>query len=127
MKHSAQLILLVTVSAYLTGCAAMIAPSAAQLAVADYGTYPTNYEDIVKTYLHNTLLDPNSVQDLNVDTPTQYYIQEPPIMGGHTLYGYMVSYSLNAKNSFGGYVGVQKHFILIRDGQIIKAWEPGQL
>ncbi len=45
-------------------------------------------------------------------------------MGGRTLYGYMVSYSVNAKNRYGAYTGAQQRFLLIRNGQVIKEWEP---
>lgn len=88
---------LLTVAAFaISGCAAMIAPSAAERATADYGAYPTNYKEIVQAHLRRMLIDPNSAQDLQMSPPAKYFVQEPPIAGGRTLYGYRVWFSVNA-------------------------------
>jgi len=126
MIHFYRILLTAASITFLSGCAAMIAPSAAQRAAADYGTYPANYKDIVQAHLRTTLFDPYSVQDLQISTPQQYWQQEAPIAGGRTIYGYLVSYSLNAKNRFGAYVGTQRRNIIIRNGQVVKQWTEGE-
>ena len=40
--------------------------------------------------------------------------------GGQHLYGYLVYFTVNARNRFGGYTGKQQHGALIRDGAVVK-------
>jgi hypothetical protein len=112
---------------FIVGCAAMIAPSKEEAANADYGSYPSDYEDIVSNWINETLFDPYSVRDLNVQSPQRYWLQASPIMGGSTTYGYLVQFSLNAKNRMGGYVGKKYYNMLIRNGIIQKVWEKGDI
>lgn len=39
---------------------------------------------------------------------------------GEHNYGWLVNFTVNARNRFGVYTGKQKHGALIRDGQVIK-------
>ncbi len=39
---------------------------------------------------------------------------------GEHLYGYLVNFTVNARNRFGGYTGKQKHAVLIHNGEVIK-------
>jgi len=79
-------------------------PMKAQAETADaarYGTYPANYKEIVTEW--------------NGDP-------KPADLGtkGEHLYGYLVSFKVNARNRFGTYTGKQTHGALIRDGEVIK-------
>lgn len=99
----------------LSACAS--APTSQELSAANYGTYPSDYEVIIKSYLMSTLKDPSSAQYNGFTQPRSYWIG-----GGLTprMYGYMVCVTLNAKNSYGAYVGFQTDLFLIRDGTVIQ-------
>ena len=95
------------------GCASLLPPTAATLANADYGTYPSNYEEIAKDWIKKTFFDPYTVQDLVISAPAkhwEWYKFEGP------CYGYVISVSCNAKNRMGGYTGRQVFYLLIRNG-----------
>lgn len=97
----------------LTACA--IKPSQTEMANADYGSYPDNYREIIKTYLNKTLKDPESAR---------FDSWEPPRMGwngfGGSQYGFIVCVNVNAKNSYGGYVGSRPNFFMIKNGEITR-------
>src|SRR5689334_6594665 len=90
------------------------APAPPPPSEATYGAYPHNYQEIITNWLNNALLDPNSFKvkwlgephpgDLNVSKTKQ-------------VSGFLVDFSINARNPFGAYTGFQKHTALIRDGQ----------
>ncbi len=94
-------------------------PIDAQAETADaarYGTYPANYKEIVTKWLETQLIDAASARiEWNGDP-------KPADLGtkGEHLYGYLVSFKVNARNRFGTYTGKQTHGALIRDGQVIK-------
>ncbi|KQZ77886.1 hypothetical protein ASD55_17730 [Rhodanobacter sp. Root561] len=99
----------------LTSCASL--PSPQQAAAADYGSYPSNYEQVVKAYYDNTLKDPSSAQYRDIALPKQFWLGNR-FTGAQ--YGYMVCVTLNAKNSYGAYIGFQTDGLLIRDGVVIQ-------
>ena len=83
---------------------------------ARYGSYPTNYKDIVMQWLSKQLIDPDSAH-------IEWYGEPKPAdlgKNGEHLYGYLVNFTVNARNRFGGYTGKQKHAVLIRNGEAIK-------
>ena len=41
--------------------------------------------------------------------------------GSEAVSGYLVNFTVNARNRFGAYTGKQKHSVLIRDGEVIKS------
>jgi hypothetical protein len=94
-------------------------PVEAQAETADaarYGAYPANYKEIVTKWLETQLIDAASARiEWNGDP-------KPADLGtkGEHLYGYLVSFKVNARNRFGTYTGKQTHGALIRDGQVIK-------
>ena len=98
----------------LSGCASL--PSPQEAATADYGPMPTNYEDIVKNYYGNTLKDPYSVQYQNISFPRQSWLGDR-FTGAK--YGYLVCATLNAKNSYGAYVGYKTDGLLIHGNSVI--------
>ena len=84
--------------------------------VARYGPYPTNYKEIVTKWLETQLLDAASARiEWNGDP-------KPADLGtkDEHLYGYLVNFTVNARNRFGAYTGKQSHGALIRDGEVIK-------
>ena len=104
----------------LAGCVSL--PSAEQAAQADYGSYPSNYEQIVHAYFSVTLKDPDSAQYRSISSPRTFWIGDR-ITGAK--YGYLVCANLNGKNSYGAYIGFQTDGLLIRDGVVIQYIEKG--
>ena len=85
---------------------------------AGYGAYPANYQEIVTTWLNSNLVDPKSVLIKWLDEPKP---GELPVGQGRKVSGFLVNFTVNARNVFGSYTGPQKHTALIRDGQVVTA------
>lgn len=106
--------------AFVSACST--APTGEQVAQADYGFYPENYEVIVRNYYNKTLKDPESVKYQGITSPQKYWVSK---RFQDTSYGYLVCVTLNAKNSYGGYVGYNTDGILIKNGSIIQVFPKG--
>jgi hypothetical protein len=92
----------------------------AQTPAADttrYGPYPTLYKEIIMQWLNKQLIDPDSARIEWNEEP------KPSDMGkgSDAVSGYLVNFTVNARNRFGSYTGKQKHSVLIRDGEVIKS------
>lgn len=109
----------------LAFCAAMLffigdlagqAPQGSPADPALYGPYPTNYKEIVMNWLNSQLVDAATAKIEWQGDP------QPADLGknGEHRYGYLVQFSVNARNSFGTYTGKQQHGALIKDGEVIK-------
>ncbi|MEY2574417.1 MAG: hypothetical protein QOJ87_2630, partial [Verrucomicrobiota bacterium] len=81
--------------------------------------YPTNYQEIVTSWLQTVLIDAPSAQIEWVTAPKPGTMPEKK--HGKALFGYLVEFKLNSRNRFGAYTGMQKKTVLIHDGQVIKA------
>ena len=112
------IVLLLSIS--LIGCAT----TSSQIATADYGRYPANYEGIVQNWINSAFFDPYSIRDLRINPPKKYYLR--PLFQ-RAYYGYRVRVSCNAKNRMGGYIGKEIRNLLIRNGMIIQTWKDGEL
>ena len=99
----------------LIGCAARLTPE--QIAAADYGPKPENYQEIVKSLFAKSLFDPESAR-YEFQEPRRGYMQDEP-----PKFGWAVCGTVNAKNRFGGYAGRQAYFVLIHHGKIV-GYEP---
>jgi hypothetical protein len=84
---------------------------------ARYGPYPTNYKDIVMQWLSKQLIDPDSARVEWDGEPKPTDVAK----GGEAVSGYLVNFTVNARNQFGAYTGKQKHSVLIRNGEVIKS------
>ncbi|HCD8204972.1 TPA: hypothetical protein ND709_004620, partial [Klebsiella michiganensis] len=82
----------------LGGCVS--APDKAELSRADYGKLPDNYQEIIKDSMSARLKDPYSAR-YDFNEPFKGWCKS----GFTTYYGWLVPFTLNAKNSYGGYVG----------------------
>lgn len=116
MKRLIILILAVAVLG-VAGCA--IQPSQEELDTAYYGSYPDDYENIVKQQgVEVRFFDPESAR---------YKFEEKPVkgwfvtgfMGSKKHFGYRGIVWINAKNRMGGYTGFQKCVYVIHDGNLI--------
>ena len=83
-----------------------------------YGTYPENYQEIVTAWLNAALVDPKSVKVKWLGAPKP---GELAVENNKKVAGYLVEFSVNARNVFGAYTGSQKHTALLRDGQVVRA------
>lgn len=83
-----------------------------------YGSYPTNYKEIVTKWLSTELINPDSARIDWTEEP------KPADVGkdGQHLYGYLVHFTVDARNRFGAYTGKQTHGALIRNGEVIKGF-----
>ncbi|MGC1320961.1 MAG: hypothetical protein WA849_02145 [Candidatus Udaeobacter sp.] len=84
---------------------------------ARYGPYPTNYKELIMQWLNEELIDPDSARIEWSGEP------KPSDMGkdSEAVSGYLVNFTVNARNRFGSYTGKQKHSVLIRNGEVIKS------
>jgi hypothetical protein len=82
-----------------------------------YGSYPKNYQEIISDWLASGVLDPKTVvvKWLSEPHPGELTIK------GQKISGYLVDFSVNGRNIFGGPTGAQKHTALIRDDKVITA------
>src|ERR671920_44336 len=79
---------------------------------ARYGPYTTNYKEIVMQWLKEQLIDPDSARIEWSGEPKPSDVGK----GSEAVSGYLVNFTVNARNRFGSYTGKQKHSVLIRDG-----------
>lgn len=82
-----------------------------------YGEYPVKYKHIIMDWLYMHLYDPPSAK---IEWQTEPRRADLPGPGGRKLYGYLVLFTVNARNQFGAYTGKQTHGALIRNGEVIK-------
>lgn len=123
MGKKISFILLFALSALLLGCAAK-PPTQAEIASADYGTSMSQdqAEGLVKGFFRIYLKDPDSAKYVFSEIKRNYY-QKSVISGGEVTYGYTMLFSVNAKNSYGGYTGAQDYLAFMRDGRLIAIYE----
>jgi len=101
----------------ITVAACLPRPTPDQLARADYGPYPDQFEEIVKRHFSRALYDPYSaVYEFPRAATTEW-----TLMRGKIVYGWGVKGFVNARNRFGGYVGARPFAVLIRNGQVLWA------
>lgn len=87
---------------------------------ADYGPFPGDFEQIIKTYLAKSLKDPESARYSEFSKPRK----EHAITNARqklAVYGYSACVLVNAKNSYGGYTGDQQYWFLIRNGEVVRS------
>ena len=105
----------------LTACARM--PTQQELSGIDYGNpvLQDDAENQAKAYLSHRLKDPYSaVYDWQpVHTG---WVKAPPLLGGGMDTGWVLKGTVNAKNSFGGYVGAKPYQFMFREGVLAHVW-----
>src|ERR1700722_10100337 len=75
------------------------------------GPPPSNYKQIVKSYIQQNFFDPYSLRDVAINAPVEGQIW--------FVHGWLVCLQVNAKNRMGGYIGLNKTAYLIRNGLIV--------
>lgn len=85
------------------------------MSAADAGR-PPDRDQLIRSYLRRTLKDPSSAQVEEIAGPS-FITMKASLLGPGT-FGWGVCFSVNAKNSFGAYVGFHDIAIIWRDGTI---------
>jgi hypothetical protein len=95
------------------------------------GSKPTNPEFLIRNYLTSYLKDPGSMQLADLSGVAEGYKTTNVVTQAPTLlnvngyaneqrtHGWLVKVRVNAKNSYGGYVGAKMHSFVFRGDQII--------
>lgn len=106
----------------IAGCAQK--PTQQQIDSADYGYAITQYDaqKQVQDFFSMYLKDPSSAQYSFGDVYKGYYVGSA-FEGRKLQPGYMLDVRVNAKNSFGGYVGAKPYRFLFRNAKMVSAWE----
>lgn len=88
--------------------------------MSDYGSPPQGYEEAIKVHFEKVLKDPESAR-YRFGQPIKAYANEGLAYGGKvTWVGYLVDVQVNAKNSFGGYVGFKPYMVLFSGNRIVR-------
>jgi hypothetical protein len=111
-------IVLFIISSFLSSCA-MGPPSHAELISADYGSPITQEiaQRLAKNFLSARFKDPRSAQ-YEWGIVHKGWIREAPLHGRKLVFGYKLDVRVNAKNSFGGYVGFKPYTFIFYNGLI---------
>ena len=109
----------VSLTLILAGCAPPFKLLSLDIAVQNAGKPPSVQEAkrIVEEYISKTFKDPNSVKDLRIKKPIQAHSADA--FGNPRDVRWEICFEANAKNSYGGYTGLQTSVIPIRNGRII--------
>lgn len=121
MKHLLAAAAMVLTAGTMTACARM--PTQDELSHLNYGQ-PVSQESAesqAKEYLSRRLKDPYSAvyEWQRVDTG---WVKAPPILGGGIDAGWVLKGTVNAKNSFGGYVGAKPYQFMFSNGYLTHVW-----
>jgi hypothetical protein len=134
LKKLLRVFLLATIATSFSGCAALSDKWTIDT-VEDTasGNAPVQYEPSIKSYLGNTLKDPFSAQYRNFSVPQKYIEKTHVVTQSPTLVNvngratetrkhcWLVTVDVNAKNSYGAYIGWTTHVFLFRGEAIISA------
>jgi hypothetical protein len=118
----AAFVLLVTVA----GCATPFRdrPTDEQIAEASasgaFGAPPDKYEAAINEWLRLSLKDPDSVKSLKISPPMKGWSFEAGalLVNERKDWGWVCFVEYNAKNSYGGYVGLKSYRYFFKDGAI---------
>jgi hypothetical protein len=115
MKTTALLLTLML----LAGCASRPKPD---FTTADYGPYGEADKAIISAWVKDRLKDPDSAKIEFRDEPGHVAIRKAGTQ--EWIYYGRVKVWVNAKNSYGGYVGRQPYWVWYREGKIVKHVPP---
>ena len=109
---------------FLSGCASQ--PTPEQISKADYGAsvYQEDAERAVKQFFGAYLKDPDSAR-YSFGTVYRGYAVGSLFEGRKVEGGFLLDVTVNAKNSYGGYVGAKPYRFLLRNDKLVGGWEIG--
>lgn len=114
--------LIFALSLFLTACGSM-SVSREEMSNANYGVKPSSSETsaIVKEYLDQVLIDPDSLRLLCNESTRKGWARDnmyhPPI------YGHLLRCKVNSKNKFGGYTGNKDYVFVLSGTQVLFSLE----
>ena len=117
MKNILSIITFVASTALLSSCATSFEKPSEDL---DYGLSPKAKTDTIKEYFSVVLKDPDSA-NYKFGSPVKAYCNKGLAFGGKLAWtGWVLPFSINAKNSYGGYTGFKGYYArLDNNGQPI--------
>ena len=124
------------VALMLAGCAASLRPSPEQLGAATYGDPPAPelIEKAVRSWAQQNLKDPYSAVISAPNAPVMrgylpVCVSRDQLLCTHRrfYFGHIVTVPINAKNSYGGYVGVTPFYFVFRGNDIVVGYRARQL
>ncbi len=90
---------------------------------ARVGEEPKNHVVAISEYFNSRLKDPESARYSNYSLPKKYWIPDNDIEGFSAVkkinYGWLICVDINAKNSYGGYVGAKRHYLLLMGDYVV--------
>lgn len=107
MKKNSFISIVLALTAMIGGCATPGGGLMNTNVQADAGQAPTATEQKIRTFLRATLKDPNSMTDFSVSDPV---LASCAVGIYGAFHGWRVATSYNAKNSYGGYVGLKTYY-----------------
>ncbi|MDX7999345.1 hypothetical protein FE394_09045 [Xenorhabdus sp. Reich] len=101
----------------MSGCTTLQPPTQEEMSSANYGELPGNYEEQIKNAMSASLKDPYTAH-YRFLKPFKGYTQdgEWSPSKGSVAYGWIVPVYVNAKNSYGGYVGERRYVYIFSGG-----------
>ncbi len=119
------LLICILIIGSLSACVTARPITLEQIKNANYGIVPENPKIIVKQHLDEVLIDPDSLRNFNVGSPTKAYTSGPIFtekgyyIAKRGMFGYAVNVKYNAKNRMGGYVGNKIMIVLINNNRVL--------
>ena len=95
-------------------------PTKEEILAADYGAFPTNYQEVIKKYVSTNLKDPESARYEFLTQPSRGYL----LIHGRK-FGWTACVSVNAKNSYGGYSGSDRGLLLLQGDKVVDSTYDG--
>lgn len=90
-------------------------PAGAAAVEDKFGVYPVAYQDIIKRWLSERLIDAESAR-FEWEKPKAISMKTGD---GSTFHGYMVDFKVNSRNKFGMYTGKQAYRVYLKNGQVM--------
>lgn len=84
---------------------------------ADAGERPEHYEELAEEYVRAQLLDPDSLKQFSATPPV---LARCAIGVYGPFHGWRSTVTYNAKNVYGGYVGVQTAYLWFNHGRVAR-------
>lgn len=98
----------------LSGCSTL---PEKEVAKANYGTPPANYQALIKQSMDASLFDPYSAHYYFYGLVKCYGVDG--MLGGFKhVFGYCADFEINAKNRYGAYVGKQAYRFFFYNGKM---------
>lgn len=90
----------------------------ADIESADIGPMPADPEPAVRAYMQSLLKDPESARYRFTERPVRSYLWGASARH-NAVFAYIYRAEVNAKNSYGAYVGERPYFFYIRHGAVV--------